>query len=837
MRAVAARKGLILPGKPIKAETVVEAVPNSGFIGRFLHAFAALRTWAYGHWLRGVIVAGTMLALIAATMAGWAYLAKVALHTGTVTLDAALADLDDGRYENARASVGRMLKGGLLPRSEFGGPLYILGAVKIYDAESQERPDRRRIEFLVASRYLKEARAFGIPKDRAAHGLFLLGKSLVESGQFDEGLEALEQLLRDKAATAPTLAMDAQRLLADTCLTMPNPKLEKALSYNIVLASNPNLSEAQRANLLLQRAECLTRMDRFDDARDTIQSLASQDGLAAAVAMMEGKIGLDEINALLLRTAPADRGDVLSEAKPQITDAVSNLQKAQGLDKQQVALLRQAGYHLARGLQWQGETDAALKQYARERQLYGETFEGMAASLGEADLLREVGDVEASVIAYRRVLDAFEKIPIYRSHVLSLQQVRSRVMAGLKDLVERKHFAEALKLLDHFPPLFSRAEQLELRGGTYEQWGKRLLSRSSDDTDQPDKDRTIGLEYLRAAGSAFEQLSALRFGTKYYSGDLWNGAENYFQGHSFTRTVKLLTEFLKYEPEIRNAEALLRLGQAHLALGQFDESIRAFEECIEFHPADGAAYQARIDCAKAHWHQGDTGQAEQLLRDNLVGSALKPTSPEWKDSLFELGMLLHETGQYEEAIGTLEEAIERYPQDAQRLLAQYEIAESYRRWANQILDSAETARTASERGKQTQLATERLNTALTHFKEVQVSITFKTHDLRSDPLLGTMLRNCYMLEGTVLFDLGKYKEAIVAFSNVASLYPEDPFVLETFVQIANCWRRLDRLDNARGAVKQAQIALDGLPSDADFTSTTAHNRDEWRLLLADMSKW
>jgi hypothetical protein len=38
-------------------------------------------------------------------------------------------------------------------------------------------------------------------------------------------------------------------------------------------------------------------------------------------------------------------------------------------------------------------------------------------------------------------------------------------------------------------------------------------------------------------------------------------------------------------------------------------------------------------------------------------------------------------------------------------------------------------------------------------------------------------------------------------------------------------------------VQQAQLALERLPADADFTSTTARNRDEWRLLLADMSKW
>jgi hypothetical protein len=88
-----------------------------------------------------------------------------------------------------------------------------------------------------------------------------------------------------------------------------------------------------------------------------------------------------------------------------------------------------------------------------------------------------------------------------------------------------------------------------------------------------------------------------------------------------------------------------------------------------------------------------------------------------------------------------------------------------------------------------------------------------------------------------LGDNNRYKEAIEAYSNVASLYPDEPFVLETFVQIANCWRRLKLDDKARGSIQQAQIALDRLPPDADFVSATALNRDEWRMLLADMSTW
>ena len=171
------------------------------------------------------------------------------------------------------------------------------------------------------------------------------------------------------------------------------------------------------------------------------------------------------------------------------------------------------------------------------------------------------------------------------------------------------------------------------------------------------------------------------------------------------------------------------------------QSIAAFEECIEFHPLDGATFQARIDCAKAYWQQGDTGHAEQLLRVNITGSTLKPASPEWKDSLFQLGTLLHEQNKYEEAIDTLENAVERYPDDPQRLVAQYMIGESYRRWAQDFLTDARRNTTASEHDKIMQEATKRLNTAYNHFEDVQRSITFKTHDIHSDPLMGTMLRN------------------------------------------------------------------------------------------------
>jgi tetratricopeptide (TPR) repeat protein len=735
-----------------------------------------------------------------------------------------------------------MLTSGRLPHSEYGGPLYVLGVVKTHDAEQQAISEKRRIEYLVASRYLQEAHAYGIPADREVHGLFLLGKSLVESSQFDEGIHTLDELLRGPLVGADPLALEAHRLLAATCLMMPHPQPAKALQHADAVLSNPQLDERARTDALLQRAECLTRLDRFDEAKQAIGAVPDGAYRRADIELSYGKIDLSEINAALQRVATQERKQVLDQSTAKAAEALGHLQQAIALDEPHSAVTRQASYHIGRAFEIQGAAERAIRQFADTRKAFVDTMEGLAAALAEADALRQASDFDEALLGYRRVLLSYTGAANYRSTVMPLEEVRERLITALKDFVERQRFADAIALTEHFSPLFTRAEQLEMRGDTLERWGNALVSQAKEDNAEAAKKRSAGYYRWRAAGLAFEQLADVRYDTEFYTNDLWRSADNYFRGRNFSRTTGLLQKYLENEPELRNAPALLRLGQAHLASGQLPDCINAFEECVEFHPLDSSTFQARSDCAKAYWSTGNATRAEQLLRDNLSGSSLQPTSREWKDSLFELGMLLHETGRYEEAIGELEIAIARYPQDPRRLMAQYVIGESYRRWAEEPLERARQARTESERTKNKQLADERLTIALENFAEVQRTITLKTHDIHNDPLLATMLRNCYMFEGAVLFNLGqydpqRYKEAIEAYSNVASLYPDDPFVLETFVQIANCWRRLGQSDKARGSIAQAQIALDRLPTDADFTTATALNRDEWRMLLTNMRRW
>ena len=158
---------------------------------------------------------------------------------------------------------------------------------------------------------------------------------------------------------------------------------------------------------------------------------------------------------------------------------MQQLQQARSLDDENGLVTRQTSYHLGRGLQLQGQSDEAVKQFARTRQLYGDTLEGLAAALAEADLLRQNGDFEGAMLGYRRVLETFADTTEYRSVVLPLPQLRERLMLALRDFVGRKRFADALVLLEYFPPLFTRAEQLELRGDTLERWGNDLIEHAS----------------------------------------------------------------------------------------------------------------------------------------------------------------------------------------------------------------------------------------------------------------------------------------------------------------------------------------------------------------------
>jgi tetratricopeptide (TPR) repeat protein len=170
------------------------------------------------------------------------------------------------------------------------------------------------------------------------------------------------------------------------------------------------------------------------------------------------------------------------------------------------------------------------------------------------------------------------------------------------------------------------------------------------------------------------------------------------------------------------------------------------------------------------------------------------------------------------------------------MLARYLIARAFHSASMIPKKNMESANTDSDRQKNRQLYMDYLAQALDNYLSVKRSITLGDHK-NNDPLNRNLLRNCYMMQGSVLFQLRRYEEARKTYANVTTLYQQEAFVLESFVQIANCWQRLNEPVKARGTIEQAKLVLERLPADTDFKLATNLNRQGWELLLEQLGKW
>ena len=808
------------PAKQEAAQDADQAVPK-----RSLHDRAiAFVQWAHESKLRRAVGAVALVLLLGTFFALWSYLAHLAVsEEEQVTLRMALDALEAEKFEEADQIIRQMQRQPQNP-DDFGGALFVLGAIKANQAESEWSAARRRAVYLVAARYLQKAQTLGVPKEIEPKMLFLLGQSLIQGNQPGEGIEALQKAL--SLDDSPSKKIHA--LLTEAFLALPNPDLEAVLLHNAQLLDDPDLPSERKIEAMLNQAESLGKLGRPEEANAIVKKLSEESPESGLLKSLSGR--LQVAAASRLREDNPRRASLIEQAK-------ADLYEAQRLDPYNGATTRLAKYWIGKSYELEGDYTSAIEVFDEISKLYGDTQESVAAALSEAELLRYTGNKPQALAGYRHLLESIGSPTTYSNKLLSLEELKRRLTSAHASFVETKEFDAALTLLEQFPPLYSQEEVIELRAHTQEQWGKAELREAFDlHPISAAKRSKKGRHHLRAAGRAYESLARVRFATREYTDDLWLAAENYYLGQSYTHAARVLEEYLHYEPEKRNAAVLLRLGQSHLTTGKIQQAVRVLENCIDLHPRDLAVYQARLECVRAYRQLDRTEEAEQLLLQNINGEELTPKSPEWRDSLFELGEILHETGRYQQAIKALQEAVTRDKDAPQALMARYTIARSYHSAAKEPARKVLQSKTENERQKNRNLRDQNLLGALENYKLVQRMLTLESHG-EGSALKHNLLRNCYMMQGSVLFQLRRYEEASQAYANVSTLFQDEPFVLESFVHIANCWRRLDQPMKARGTIEQAKLVLQRLPRDADFTLTTNFNRQQWEMFLDEMSKW
>ena len=730
--------------------------------------------------------------------------------------------------------------------------MFVLGATAAYDARrawSRQRPQG----YLLAARYLEEARDRGFPPGRKAEGLSLLGESLYHSGQ----IPASRPVLKEALELSRNRKSEILNLLAAAYLKDANPKLPEALEYNTRYLSDRLLDRARRERGLLRQAQILLRMGKLAECRKTLGQIPRDAGNHAGAVVVEGQLLMQE--ARKLTAGPDVSEEARLQARTRYEEAIKVLRGAQGVDTLSVRATGKAQYLIGLCLRETGDWRGALAQFDRVRQTYAATPEAMAADFQKAELARKLGHDAEALVSYRRALAAMDDPNRYSNPWITLDELRAASRAAYEHYTETGKHAVALQLVQQLYPLFSRVKTTQWRAETYQAWGRSLLAKADPEKgdksnlceapsgplrgkldlspfsgrerlDESELMRRQGRAQLRRAGRAYERLAELETTTRRYTDYLWQSAEDYLAGHDYQDAVKVLKEYLKNETRRRHPRALLNLGEALLALDQVDEALSALRDCVDFHPTDATAFRARLLASRAYLEKGEIDKAEDLLQDNLDGT-LSPASNEWRESLFAMGRLLYIDGQYAKAVARLGEAIQRYPAAPETLEARYLIADSHRRTAQVLREKLDSSEVPHARQVRTKQICESLEKALQQYREIREALGQRQQLNTLTAPERSILRNACFAAGSVQFDLGRYEEAVQTFATAAYRYQSDPAVLLAYLQMAYAQQRMNQRAEARSTLKQAKVVLSRIKLDAPFETSTPYGRKEWEQLL------
>lgn len=827
--------------------------------GALIRRLAGLRNLATG---KGRLIAsvglGLFLLISAAATVWYVQSQRDGAKVNGLTLDMALEKLDAGERREARRLASELQSPGALPYDDRGGPAFIHGAAIAYDADESWDEPRLAEFYLLAAKHLEQAREQGFPPGREGQGLLTLARSWQFAGRYAQSIPVCLELME----TGPAMAMESQHLLAAAYLYKLPPDPDKAQEYcDAYLANPPYSPQTRQLGLRLAAEIALANDDR--EKCSALLGQVSDVSLRAGALVLQGRVLLAEAAAHNQVKSSTD-----GEADPQqalYRQAIDTFRQASAAAPHDLTTAPQAAYFIGVALRKLGELPAAQRQFSNTAKLHFDTPAGLLASLEAAEVLLELGRLEEAVAAYDRTIQSAGPPAQFTNRWISADVLRERIEQGYATILAGNRYGLAIKLSRAMPPLFENDRALELRAKAHHQWAKQLAHEAEQDTTGEARQRlSLARRHYRQAGVDFARLAHLHYTQRRYPEDLWQSGQNFNLGRDYKSAIVVLREFLSTEARPQRPLAMAAMGEALLSLNETDEAIAVLEDCLREFPKDPGSYHARLLASQAYVEKGEADRAARLLLDNLHQESLTPRSDAWRDSLFALGKVLHDQGlnalrkhdlqpgvgvsaagggghldagyeTLQTAVRRLGEAVARYPDDPRTAMALYLMAESDRHSAQLPLVKLESESIESRRLALSRQAREHLTGALDSYDGVVAKFNSRTDPTPLSPQEELILRNAYFARGTTLYELGLYEEAVAAYSTATSRYQHEPAAVEAYVQIAACFRRLNKPAEARGTLEQAKLVIDRIRPEADFTTTTRFDRDEWKNLLNWMS--
>lgn len=824
----------------------------AGRIGQLLGApgrlFAAAR--------HSPVKVGVPIALSVLAVIGGISVAALFISGGSeekVSAEAVLAPLDDHEFETAREQARKLRTNPELDEDLQAACLFVLGSIVAEEAEESSQPTNRRLLNLIAARYLDQSRQIGFPEGREPQGLLTLGRCFYRSGRFAQAVPILNEALTKN----PDFAVEIESALTDCYLKLAPPQPKQALAHNARLLQLPNLSPREKDAAILLAANIYFAANDLATCEKTLQQIVDTSSAFPEAQALAARLQLQ-------RLPTPQPGQKLTPAEQQpLQTLVSELKPFSERKGLEPAVAAQLILLLAECHERLGQPREATALFAKLRKVHHGSPEALAATFFEADWLTSSGQIEEALTLYRRGLQEAGAAEAYDNRWLSKTEMQERLALAIRRFQDLKSFAEALELAEAAAVIIPVAQTLQWRADIERNWSADVLTQVAGRTSAEQLQlQHQSRAHLREAAGYDRALAKERIATRFYPDDLLRAANTFLQGHGYKQAEETFREFLRQQTRAGQPEALVGLGQALVALGRTSEALPVLTQVQQLYDKHPASYQSRLYAAAALQEQGDLNAAREMLSANLFGSALTPQSAEWRDSLFLLGRIQFQqgiehdarsrnippqeteekrtnealkemelaAGCFEEAIKTLTEASQRFPTAPQTIIANYEVAEAYRRAARFPRHRLDVVTIDSTRQALNRQLQNDLTSAVSEYTRLIEKLADDKESQRAAVDL-KILRNCYFNRADALFDLGRLEEAIQAYSAATNRYQHEPEALEAYVQIATCYRRLQRYAEARGTLEQARVVLERIKPDANFAATTRFDRQQWVQLL------
>lgn len=458
----------------------------------------------------------------------------------------------------------------------------------------------------------------------------------------------------------------------------------------------------------------------------------------------------------------------------------------------------------------------------------------IASRLGAAEALALLGEHVEAAELYQFAIEDLEHIEftgvadrnVLRAS-LAVMAEKCRQAGDLKAAVTYAQLVEPLVDWGSAEPAVAHLEQLaKLQAERAEQIA------ASDAAGSPEAARQVFAD----AAATYLKLAGFDIHNEERSAEAaWRAAELATRAGERNEAIDLYRIFAESRPSNPLVpRALLRIGQLHQAAGRLTEAITVYQECYRRFPKLLDGIRSLVPMAQCYVLRDpdDLELAEKTLRIILNESEVfTPEAPEFADALFLLGDVLERRGQYEEAIATLNEAIDRYPKDSRVSRARFLLADSYRQSAMALKADALGADRPGSADRIREEADARFAAARRAYRELIDEYELRRASDLSD-LEKVYLRHAYLYEADCYFEARLYSEALGRYDQAAGLLRGSTSVLAAYVQIINCHVFLGQTAEARAALARAQILAERMPPDSFAVSISPETKENWKEYFA-----